>query len=435
MVKWMKRVSQDTLSEPQVLAGTPLLVAICLGSACFVLLALVSVCFVLRRRSQRQYGQGSLKQFLLPKNVKPVIGFKTAAGPGGLKKSPSPLQSPEGMENEWAARSTHPGILELSLTDSQTSHSSGHDSMTGSVTEQSLQRINLDELGEKRGELNFSLRYCFEKNALQVNIIGATNLPQLVINRAATGEQPLLDPYVKLQLLPEKQHKVKTRVVRNTLNPVYDEEFTFYGITYSQLQSTTLHFAVVAFDRYSRDEIVGEVLCPLHTTVDLSDSDRQATLTMDLVSRSSRFQNSQNRGEILVSLCYQPATNKVTAVVLKAKNLPKFDITGLADPYVKVYMLYNGQKVAKKKTHVKKRTLTPVYNESFVFDLPSSDPSDLELVSFELVVMDWDRVTKNEVMGRCMVGIGAKNSSGRSHWDQVRRNPRRQIAEWHRLRP
>lgn len=82
-----------------------------------------------------------------------------------------------------------------------------------------------------------------------MNIIGATNLPQLVVNRAATGEQPLLDPYVKLQLLPEKQHKVKTRVVRNTLNPVYDEEFTFYGITYSQLQSTTLHFAVSCFTR------------------------------------------------------------------------------------------------------------------------------------------------------------------------------------------
>ncbi len=110
--------------------------------------------------------------------------------------------------------------------------------------------------------------------------------------------------------------------------------------------------------------------------------------------------------------------------------------------------------------------------------------------------MDWDRVTKNEVMGRAVVGVGAKNSSGRNHWDQVRvaqspvlmyllttyvrtyvrccvrtyipvylrskyyivcvacfvtlvvmtflvifrllqvrRNPRRQIAEWHRLRP
>lgn len=50
------------------------------------------------------------------------------------------------------------------------------------------------------------------------------------------------------------------RVVRNTLNPQYDEEFTFYGLTYNQLQSTTLHFAVIGFDRYSRDEILGEVM-------------------------------------------------------------------------------------------------------------------------------------------------------------------------------
>ena len=43
------------------------------------------------------------------------------------------------------------------------------------------------------------------------------------------------DPYVKLQLLPEKQHKVKTRVMRRTLNPVYDEDFTFYGVQFNQL--------------------------------------------------------------------------------------------------------------------------------------------------------------------------------------------------------
>ena len=41
------------------------------------------------------------------------------------------------------------------------------------------------------------------------------------------------------------------------------------------------------------------------------------------------------------------------------------------DPYVKIYLLYNEQRIAKKKTHVKKRTLNPVFNESFVFDLPN----------------------------------------------------------------
>ena len=39
---------------------------------------------------------------------------------------------------------------------------------------------------------------------------------------------------------------------------------------------------------------------------------------------------SQGRGELLVSLCYQPAANRLGVVVLKARNLPKMDITGLS---------------------------------------------------------------------------------------------------------
>lgn len=38
----------------------------------------------------------------------------------------------------------------------------------------------------------------------------------------------------------------------------------------------------------------------------------------------------QGRGEILVSVCFQPAAARITVVVLKARNLPKMDITGLS---------------------------------------------------------------------------------------------------------
>lgn len=44
------------------------------------------------------------------------------------------------------------------------------------------------------------------------------------------------DPYVKLQLLPDKEHKVKTRVLRKSRNPVFDEDFTFFGIQSNKLQ-------------------------------------------------------------------------------------------------------------------------------------------------------------------------------------------------------
>jgi synaptotagmin-4 len=70
--------------------------------------------------------------------------------------------------------------------------------------------------------------------------------------------------------------------------------------------------------------------------------------------------------------------------------------SNVLDPYVKIYLLFNNQRIAKKKTHVKKRTLNPVFNESFVFDLPKSEDG-LASVQLEFMLLDWDRVTKNEV--------------------------------------
>jgi len=130
-------------------------------------------------------------------------------------------------------------------------------------------------------------------------------------------------------LLPEKQHKVKTRVMRRTLNPVYDEDFTFYGIHFNQLEGLTLHFVVLSFDRYSRDDVIGEVMLELDS-IDLSNSDNTPVPIYKEITPRSYKLKSQGRGEILVSLCYQPAANRITVVVLKARNLPKMDITGLS---------------------------------------------------------------------------------------------------------
>ena len=75
-----------------------------------------------------------------------------------------------------------------------------------------------------------SHRYKSDKNALVVTVVQCQELPARDPNVGSS------DPYVKLQLLPDKQHKVKTRVLRKTRNPVYDEDFTFYGISFNQLQ-------------------------------------------------------------------------------------------------------------------------------------------------------------------------------------------------------
>ncbi|XP_036326284.1 synaptotagmin-4 [Rhagoletis pomonella] len=327
-----------------------------------------------------------------------------------------------------------------------------------SAMEDAGKELNIDQYG-KLGTIYFKLRFLAERNALMVSIIRCRGLPcknggggsvaggdggsngnsnKNGSNDIPTGlngrTQSATDPYVKLQLLPDKQHKVKTRVVRNTRNPVYDEDFTFYGLNIGDLQNMSLHFVILSFDRYSRDDVIGEVVCPL-SSIEIGDISKEAlSISKEIQPRSLKIR-AQGRGELLISLCWQPAAGRLTVVLLKARNLPRMDVTGLADPYVKIYLLYNGQRIAKKKTHVKKRTLSPVFNESFAFDIPAAEGTGATLdgVSLELMLLDWDRVTKNEVIGR--LELGGPNSGGTAlnHWNEVCNSPRRQIAEWHKL--
>lgn len=282
----------------------------------------------------------------------------------------------------------------------------------------STSSLSSAEKQDKLGTLFFSLEYNFEKKAFVVNIKEARSLP-------AMDEQSMTsDPYIKMTILPEKKHKVKTRVLRKTLDPAFDETFTFYGIPYSQVQDLVLHFIVLSFDRFSRDDVIGEVYFPL-SGIELSDG--RVLMNREINKRNVR--KSAGRGELLISLCYQSPTNTLTVVVLKARHLPKADISGLSDPYVKVNLYHAKKRISKKKTRVKKCTPNAVFNELFVFDIPCEG---LEDISVEFLVMDSDRGSRNEIIGRLMLGASADGTGG-EHWKEICEHPRRQIAKWHML--
>lgn len=76
------------------------------------------------------------------------------------------------------------------------------------------------------------------------------------------------------------------RVVRNTRNPVYDEDFTFYGLTSDELKSMSLHFVILSFDRYSRDDVIGEVICPVNTIEFQQIENQQVAYSREIQPRS-----------------------------------------------------------------------------------------------------------------------------------------------------
>lgn len=148
---------------------------------------------------------------------------------------------------------------------------------------------------------------------LTVGILQAAELPALDMGGTS-------DPYVKVFLLPDKKKKYETKVQKKTLNPAFNETFTFkvspfihntgpclpppsfplvvavlcadlpfqewvvpargppsplqpgccpfVQVPYQELGGKTLVMAIYDFDRFSKHDIIGEVKVPMNT-VDL----------------------------------------------------------------------------------------------------------------------------------------------------------------------
>lgn len=70
-------------------------------------------------------------------------------------------------------------------------------------------------------------------------------------------------------------------------------------------------------------------------------------------------------GKLKYKLEYDFNANNLSVTVLQAEELPALDMGGTSDPYVKVYLLPDKKKKFETKVH--RKTLNPVFEETFVF--------------------------------------------------------------------
>ncbi|XP_053474552.1 synaptotagmin-C [Ictalurus furcatus] len=270
--------------------------------------------------------------------------------------------------------------------------------------------------GDTCGKISFLLRYAFNTEQLVVKILKALDLP-------AKDANGFSDPYVKIYLLPDRKKKFQTKVHRKTLNPVFNETFQF-GVPLAELHSRKLHFSVYDFDRFSRHDLIGQVV--VENLLDFSEGSGDKPIWRDIVEGTAE---KADLGELNFSLCYLPTAGRLTATIIKATNLKAMDLTGFSDPYVKASLVCDGRRLKKRKTSIKKNTLNPTYNEALVFDIPNEN---IESVSLIIAVMDYDCIGHNEVIGMCRVGSDAEGP-GREHWTAMLANPRKPIEHCHQL--
>ncbi|XP_057637110.1 synaptotagmin-5-like [Chionomys nivalis] len=106
---------------------------------------------------------------------------------------------------------------------------------------------------EKLGDICFSLRYVPTAGKLTVIVLEAKNLKKMDVGG-------LSDPYVKVHLLQggKKVRKKKTTIKKNTLNPYYNEAFSF-EVPCDQVQKVQVELTVSDCDKLGKNEAIGRV--------------------------------------------------------------------------------------------------------------------------------------------------------------------------------
>ena len=99
----------------------------------------------------------------------------------------------------------------------------------------------------------------------------------------------------------------------------------------------------------------------------------------------------------------------------------------LSDPYAKVYLLHHKTRHTKWKTSIQKKTHLPVFNESCLFDISDMNIEDL---SMEIVLLDYDRFSRNDVTGVVELGSSVVSGSAQEYWRKVFASPKKKHSFW-----
>ncbi|XP_044223662.1 rabphilin-3A-like isoform X2 [Thunnus albacares] len=292
------------------------------------------------------------------------------------------------------------------------------------------------------GSLEFSLLYEQESNSLHCSILKAKGLKPMDSNGLA-------DPYVKLHLLPgaSKSTKLRTKTLRNTRNPMWNETLTYHGLTDEDMQRKTLRLSVCDEDKFGHNEFIGETrvalkklklnqkknfnvclerVAPTKRTATVGGA-RGIALYEDETGKDGG--EVEERGRILISLMYSTQQNRLIVGVVRCVHLAAMDANGYSDPYVKIVLKPDMGKKAKCKTQIKKRTLNPEFNEEFGYDIKHSE---LAKKTLDISVWDYDIGKSNDYIGGCQLGITAKGERLK-HWYECLKNKDKKIERWHTL--
>lgn len=288
--------------------------------------------------------------------------------------------------------------------DRMLSSSSSVSSLNSSTLSGSLKSLSGEaEAGpvQVRGSVLFSLRYEPGTGELRVQVIQCQGL--------AAARRRRSDPYVKSYLLPDKQNKRKTSVKKRNLNPIFNETLR-HSVQQADLPGRVLSLSVWHRESLGRNIFLGEVEVPLDTW----NWDSEATWLPLQPRVPTSPDELPSRGLLSLSLKYvpagsegggQPPSGELHFWIKEAQGLVPLR-PGSLDTYIQCSVLPDDSRASRQRTRVVRRSLSPVFNHTMVYD--GFGPADLHQACAELSLWDHGALASRQLGGtRLSLGTGS----------------------------
>ncbi|XP_065837287.1 synaptotagmin-11-like isoform X2 [Oscarella lobularis] len=271
------------------------------------------------------------------------------------------------------------------------------------------------------GAVQVVLAYSVNEKVLQVTVVRATGLPDY---DDAGGW------YVKIYVIdpPRQCRKGKTKIVKNSREPQFDEKFEFGKIdSFKEVTGKDLLVQVVRHrgQMAGRKAIIGEA--KVHLFQVQQEILKQSELWINL---PRNWEVDDYRGELDVTLGLCKTGSSISVIVNKGRNIP--DVKQTIFVQISVYH-YRHLISDKRKTKRIKCTTQPVFNENFAFDVSAYRLDDLQVL-FELKQNAKTSPAHHRVIGHTAIGAHSVAEHEKQHWDDIVLTPGKLICRSHQLR-
>ena len=228
----------------------------------------------------------------------------------------------------------------------------------------------------------------------------------------------LSDPYVQMHVGNAVDRAEKTKVIKKSLSPEWNETFVFELDRAQRLEYLTLE--CFDWDRLSANDSLGVVELDLDSLV----HNQECVEWYKLIQEGE----TEDCGELEIKYVFVPSDNddepqkksgvhkdripvatsavrlgpaNLKFTVLSGKGLLAADRSGTSDPYVRLSL--GLMKTRTFTTKVMKRTLNPVWDETFNVRLDSYSADD----KLEMECFDYDVLGSDDSLGKCTISLGS----------------------------